>query len=887
MTTDSLLILGNLPAEPNSFVGRQRDLAELATLLGHVRVVTLCGPGGIGKTRLAIRLAREVQPSYPDGAWLAELGELRDAGLIVPRVASALGIRPERDLELTETLADALQARRLLLILDTCEHLVDVSAGLVQRLLAGAPGLRIIATSREPLRVRGETVWRVPPLELPPASPAQPAAAQPAAIQSAAAQLSSAESATTQSATTPAAATQPAAELSGQESIRLFADRAAAVRPGFRLGPDNAGAVARLCRLLDGVPLAIELAAARVRSLSVAQVADRLDHRFELLATGDRTAPLRQQTLRAAVDWSYELLTEAEQVLLRRLSVFAGWDLEMAEQVCADDTIPAGQVLGLLAALIDKSLVVLDGELGADARYRLLDTIRDYAAEQLTASGERDVVQARHRDYMLGLIEGIAARAFVRGDPPWPVRVALFQRALAEMANCRAALQVSLERRDAEEGLRLCCALRSPWIAYGEVTEGAAWFSRFLALDTPVPAAVRARALILGAEVAFEQQDYGLAEKSARAGLELSRTAGAGFEAGALRVLAVVSLRAGRLDDALGGLDAAVDAARAAGDEWEHGLALSVRASILTRLGRLTEARQAYQEALDVLQDNNGWGVAQARYGFGNLARARGDNAAALAHFGAALELYRAIDARPEIARCLAGIGRVQLAQGQVGPAAASLTESVSLSLATGQRLPVARGLEALAALAVAGGRPERAVCLAGAAATMRAAVGHSASAPARGRLDDLLAAARSRLGEQRVTDLLREGAAMSASQAVRLAAGSAGSAWPAIPPARPSGPAAAGATGKPAHRDGQPPDRGADGNPAMPGPPNPLTAREQEIAALIARGLSNRAIAAALVISPATAARHVANILGKLGFSSRAQVAAWAAGRADRDPAD
>src|SRR6266702_4138398 len=341
MTTDIVISLGNLPAEPNSFVGRERDLAELALLLGEVRALTLCGPGGIGKTRLALRLACEIVPGFPDGAWLVELGDTEDPALVPLRVAAALGIREEPGRQLTETLADVLRPRRMVLILDTCEHVVDACATLVQQLLASCPSLRLIATSREPLRVRGETAWRVPPLELP-------------------GQL---------------------AELSDQdlaehEAVRLFTERAAAVRPGFTLAAGNAGAVVRLCRRLD---------------------------RFQLLASGDRTAPPRQQTLRATVDWSYELLTGPEQVLLRRLSVFSGWNLEMAEQVCAGGEISAPMVLDLLAALIDKSLVTVDAELDGSARYRLLDMIREYAAVRLTASGEEAAVRARHRDYLLNL----------------------------------------------------------------------------------------------------------------------------------------------------------------------------------------------------------------------------------------------------------------------------------------------------------------------------------------------------------------------------------------------------------------------------------------------------------------------------------------------------
>ncbi len=805
---------GNLPAEPNSFVGRERDLAELARLLGDVRALTLCGPGGIGKTRLALRLASQTLPGFPDGAWIVELADTTDASLVTRRAAATLGVRDEPDRPLAETLTVALRPRQMLLVLDTCEHVVDACAALVQQLLAGSPGLRVVATSREPLRVRGETVWRVPPLELP-----------------------------------AAADGLTADELAAHEAIRLFADRAAAVRPGFALDAANSAAAVRLCRTLDGMPLAIELAAARVGALSVEQIAARLGDRFQLLASGDRTAPLRQQTLRAAVDWSYELLTGPEQLLLRRLSVFSGWNLEMAEQVCADEAIPADQVLDLLAALIDKSLVTLDGELEGDARYRLLDTIREYAAGRLTASGEGPEIRRRHRDYMLRLAEGTVAVAFLRGDPPWPVRVSLYRRILAERANSAAALSACLSCGDTEEGLRLCCALRSPWVANGDVAEGIGWYDRFLAADGAVSPGVRARALVLRAELAFEHQDYAAAGEYAQAGLDLGGALEGPGAAAALRVLALVSLQAGRLDDALAGVDDAVKAARAGGNDWEEGLALSLRAGIIARQGRLDEAQDAYTEALDVLRDNNGWGVAQTLYGFGGLARARGDYAAALGHFRNALGLYREIDARPDIARCLAGIGSVALSQGDLPLAASSLTESLRLSLATGQRLVLARGLEASAKLAVASGDPARAVKLAGAALALRAAVGQAPSASA----GSLLEAARRQLGPPAAGALLAEGAAMSAADAMRLATvpGDAGNTVPAPPPA--------------------PPGSGADG---------PLTARELQIARLIPRGLSNRAIADELVISPATVARHVANIFTKLGFTSRAQVAAWAAQR-------
>src|SRR5437868_8719 len=405
MQSATAILTGNLPAEPNSFIGRERDLAELARLLGEVRALTLSGPGGIGKTRLAVRLARDVLsgegpdadegPRDLDEAWLVELADWR--GPTAQQVAVTLGIREEQGVALAQTLAEALRSRHMLLILDTCEHQVSDCATLVQLLLARCPWLRIIATSREPLRVRGETVWRVPPLDLPPDD-------------------------------------APVAELAAHEAVRLFAARAAGARPGFRLTEGNAASVARLCRTLDGIPLGIELSAARVRALSVEQIEGRLRDRFQLLNSGDRTAPLRQQTLRATVDWSYELLDEAEQ---------------------------------------------------------------------------KDALALRHRDCILALVEETVATMFNRGEPPWPVRRAVYRRGIAEYGNFRIALATSLAHGHADEGLRLCIGLRNMWLPHGDAREAVTWLDRFLVLPGgEVSPSVRGRALAVRAEIAFDLQDY-------------------------------------------------------------------------------------------------------------------------------------------------------------------------------------------------------------------------------------------------------------------------------------------------------------------------------------------------------------------------------------------
>jgi predicted ATPase/DNA-binding CsgD family transcriptional regulator len=841
-TTASPAESGNLPAEPNGFVGRERDLADLAVLLDDVRLLTLAGPGGVGKTRLAIRMARQLAGSFSGGAWLVELADVAEPDLLAVSVAGTLAVRQEPDRPVADTLCDVLRPRQLLLVLDTCEHLIDAVASLARRLLADCPSLRILATSREPLRLPGETVWRVPPLELPPdvAPGARPA------------------------------------EIAEHEAVRLFCERAIAVRPGFVLDAENTAAVSRVCRTLDGMPLAIELAAARLRALSAAQVADRLADRFRLLASGDRTAPPRQQTLRAAVDWSHDLLTEPEQVLLRRLTVFSGWNLEAAEHVCAGDGIRADQVLSLLVALIDKSLVTLDGDPDGVPRYRLLDTIRDYARERLAASGEHRVVRLRHLDYMLARADLLFSSSFVRGQLTWAEQVATYRFHAADMPNYRIALATALEYGRAEQGLRICSALRARWIVYGDVAEGTTWFERFLKLDGDVGPQLRARALALSAELAFEQQDYAMAAAHASQALDICTASGVPGAAAPLRMLGLVALRSGRAEDALAGVQSAIAAAGADGDEWEEGLALVSKATVLARLGRLDEAQQAFEAALDLLAGNNGWGIARARYGSGMLAMSRGDNDLAFEQFTGALQMFSELDARPEMAGCLAGIGRVQLAAGDLAGAASSLASSLRLSVAAGQRLGIARGVDAVAGLAAASGDQQTAARLAGAAGRLRDAADQVRTAAGQACLDRVLASAQRAMGAGNAARLLADGAALSQDEAVSLALQACAPYRADLAAdAHPTGDAVTARSARPAGAGRQDGPGGA----ARQGQQT-LTAREQEIALLIARGLSNRAIADELVISPATAARHVANILGKLGFSSRAQVAAWAVQR-------
>jgi predicted ATPase/DNA-binding CsgD family transcriptional regulator len=816
----------NLCQEPNSFVGRERELDELRRFVHGVRATTLCGSGGIGKTRLAQRVVAGLMNEFPDGVWFIELGDLRQPELVVSRVASVIGVDEEPGRPMLDTLADALRPRQLLLTLDNCEHLIEACASLCHRLLASSPGLRVLATSREPLRVAAESVWLVPPLELP-----------------------------------PSAGESLPDEVGRYDAIRLFAERAAAAMPGFSLAPANIAAAAAVCRALDGVPLAIELAAAWVRVLSVEQIAARLVDRFRLLTTGDRTAPPRQRTLRATIDWSHDLLSDSERALLRRLSVFAGWSLEMAEQVCADDAVPAGEILDLTASLISKSLVEVEPEALGQNRYRMLDTIREYAAARLDAAGETETMQRRFREYTLRTVEEGMAVGMARVPAPWSASVDVFRRYDVDAGNVREVLSRCLADGDAETGLRICTAVRPCWIVRGTFAEGADWLDSLLALDAPeVPTAVRGAAMTGRAQLALAS-DPQRAEEWATAGLALCRAAGDRYwTAAALNLLAETALHVGRADQAAARADEALELARAAVDGWNHGYALGTRAAAAAHLGNLREARQLGEAALAVMQEiDQQWGCARTQLGLGDLARLRGDLGEARRHYQEALPVLREVNARPEIARCQAGLGRIAMEQGELTSAREQLAESLRLSQEAGSRIGVARGLRAFAALCAREGRPEVALQLAAAVTTLRSAAGLS---PLAGAQTQRYFDAAAGLGEHEVERLWAAGSGLTSSAAVQLALCG-------------GDPAAAGPVRLAASLARQ---AGDPARPAAGPPPSTLTPREHQVVALIAAGRSNKEIAEELFISPATAARHVANIFAKLGYTSRSQVAAWVA---------
>jgi predicted ATPase len=442
-----------LPSQLTSFVGRERELAEAATLLRDARLLTLTGAGGCGKTRLALALTRQREEDFADGVWPVELAALADPDLVGPAIAQALDTRLASDRAPEIALAGHIGDRQQLLLLDNCEHLIQPVARLAEALLSRCSNLTVLATSREPLRIPGEVTWRVPSLSLP--------------------RLISGA---------------PAEESLEAESVRLFAIRAAQAAPGFELGSENTDAVASLCHRLDGMPLAIELAAARVSVLTPAQIVERLDGSLDLLTAGVRTALTRQQTLRATLAWSFDLLEAGEQVLLRRLAVFAGgFGLEAVEDVCAEDPLRRSEAVAVLGRLIDKSLVHVE-EGSGDRRYRLLETVRQYAVERLEEAGERSAFERGHRDWYITLAESDPTPA---GDLPAKDRL---RRLDLERDNLRAALSSAL-LADPHAALRLAVALWRFWLMRGYLAEGYRWLTAALAA-APESTAVRARALL-------------------------------------------------------------------------------------------------------------------------------------------------------------------------------------------------------------------------------------------------------------------------------------------------------------------------------------------------------------------------------------------------------
>jgi predicted ATPase/DNA-binding CsgD family transcriptional regulator len=772
---------GNLPAELTSFIGRRDELAEIRRLLAESHLVTLTGVGGTGKTRLALRAAAGLARAFPDGVWLVRLDQLREEALVAQAVAGTLGLQDRAGYSPAASLAEYLAERRLLLVLDNCEHLVEAAAKLADRLLRAAPALRVLATSREALNIDGETVLPVAPLAAP--EPGQ--------------QLT-------------------LAELRLFPAVALFADRAGQAVAGFAVTEANQVAVAGICGRLEGLPLALELAAAQVRVLSAEQIEARLGDRLGLLTRGNRARPARQQTLRASIEWSYELCTRPERLLWARVSVFVGgFELDAAEGICADHRLATDQMLGLLAALVDKSVLIAEHGQGGVARCRLPEALREFGQERLQQAGEYTALRRRHRDWH----EQLARHA----DLLTPQTTEWAARLFREHANVQAAQDFcQAEPGEAEAGLRIAMYV---WTYYywnaGYVSEGRYRLAQALA-RVPEPTVWRARGLLLAGFLAAFSGDRGAAQPLVEQGADLARQlndqathAFADWSAGH------ICLFAGDLPQAIA--------------HFEDGLAAPLAAAVPGR-----------QRALLLL------GLATAAGAAGDEQRAAACHREILALTEAGGESIR----RWYSAYSLFGLGLAVWHQGDLDRATRLQQESLRQREGLNSPIGDAYCVEALAWIAASGRHYERAAVLLGAAASLCRSMGTSLDGQLHvaGFQQDCGHQTRRALGEIAFRAAYDRGLELSAEDAVAYALQQP--TQPNKPPARPPKKPRA---------------------PAMPAGGS-LTPRELEVARLVARGRSNKQIAAELVISQRTAEGHVERILAKLGFTSRAQLAAWVA---------
>jgi predicted ATPase/DNA-binding SARP family transcriptional activator/DNA-binding CsgD family transcriptional regulator len=783
----------NLPLARTTFIGREREALEIKRLLAMTRLLTLTGVGGSGKTRLALKVASDLVGAYPDGAWLVELASLSEGELVPQAMAQAVGVREQPGRPLTETLKDALRARKMLLVVDNCEHLIEAVVRLLDALLDSCPGLRVLATSRETLSAAGEVAWMVPSLTVP--GPGQASTTE---------------------------------KLEGYESVRLFIERARQRDPSFVLSSRNGPAVAQVCRRLEGIPLAIELAAARIGVLSVERIAERLDDSLRLLTAGGRTALPRHRTLRATLEWSHELLGEPERKLFRRLSVFAGGStLEAAEAVGAGDGIEQHDVLDLLSKLVDKSLVGTEASPGEEGalRYRMLEPLRQYGQERLEESGEAQRGRERHAEYYLALAEGALAQEAERElNAARPV--AWLERMESEHANLRAALNWSLDK-DAEEpdggraaqlGLRLAVALWWFWHTHDYLSEGRRYLERALSgRSDPTMTRWRARALNAAAGLALYQADYGASKALMGEALVLYRALGdkEGIAAG-LTDLGLVAVLGQRDDIAL--------------------------PAVLEELGELKPELKNRNTLAYLLMLE------------GLIALSRGDLEHSVLLHEQSLELFREIKNTQGIITCLGHLGLLALIRGDYEGAPTLLRESLRLAWELDYKQSIQHCLYTLACVTACREQPVRAARLWGAVEGMEEAYGAHLT-PVILSLTDYeghLSRGRSQLAEEGFAAAWVGGKAMSLEQAIEYALSDEEERESPTPVPAPEQPP-------------QPDER-----------TEKLTRREREVALLVARGLTNRQIASELSVSRSTANNHVAKILRKLGLRSRAQIAAW-----------
>ncbi|TDD02864.1 LuxR family transcriptional regulator [Nonomuraea deserti] len=766
----------NLPADAKEIVGRRREAADIKRLLSSTRLLTLTGPGGVGKTRLALYMAATMRRAFSNGVWLVQLASLQDGELLGRAVAETLGVHDRTSRSSMDALIDHLRDNQTLLVLDNCEHLIDACAAFADALIRAVPEVRILATSREVLGVQSEVRYVVPPLSMP-----------------------------------PQGQELTAADTGRYEAVALFLERARAIDPSFKLVPDHDGA-AELCRLVDGIPLAIELAAVQLRVLSLDQIVERLGDHLDLLTQGYRTAVPRHQTLGATVAWSFALCSPQEQTLWQRLTVFSGgFDLDAAEEVCSGGGLARDELLPLLGALIDKSVLTCDRS-GAQLRYGMLELLRQYGLERLATSGSEAEVRLRHLDHYRRLSERTQAGWFT------PLQVDYFTGVVREMPNFRVALETSLgDPARAETGLEIITRLYGYWVYSGGFSEARYWLDRALQL-------------VQGARPARFR---------------------------ALATAALFALMQGKLDAAM---PLIADCSALARD-WQDGSAqamekcLSGRVALLlgdyrSAVDQLEEAVRWYEENAGALAEED---VLQGPFlpaFYLALAAAFGRDPRAAAFADRCRRTAEDAGAQGEISMGVWASGIERWLAGETAAALELFRTSIRIGRAIGYRYGAAWAIECLAWATAAQGRDDRAARLLGAAASIREILGLSLPGfqPYADAHHDCEAALRARLGGEAFEAAVEQGAGLDFDEAVAYAVEDA--------------------------RDPDKADTGAA--PRRRAETTVLTPRELEVAGLIAQGVRNKEIAARLVISTRTAEGHVEHILTKLGLTSRTQIAAW-----------
>ena len=718
----------NIPQKLTSFIGRERELTELEGLLQSTRLLTLVGMGGLGKTRLSLAVGVQVLDRFDDGVWFVDLASIRDPSLVVTEVAKALGVRDEPGQPLVESVCAHLKPRKTLLILDNCEQVIAAAAEVANVILAAAPDVRIIATSREPLRVPGEQTYPVLPLPMP-------------------------ESA------------EGVEVLSRSPAVRLFVERAQLHRPSFSLDDHNALQVAELVARLEGIPLAMELAAARIRSMTVVDINARLKDRYKLLTGGGRVLP-RQQTLRALVDWSYDLLSEQERIALNRLSIFAGsFDLRAAEQICGVDPLPPEDIFDLLSSLIDKSLV-MNEERASGTRYRMLETIRDYALEKLERAGESSAVAERHRDYYFVLAK--AARDGLLGGQ----QAEWMRRVETELDNVRAAIALGLTGGgDPVIAVKMAVAMQGFWILGGHATEGREYIRAMLAL-APVQAHDTAlgHTLYVGAALATSQGDYAEARRMLERCLALRRRLGNEFDiAAALSTLSVALVHSGDAEDAREREEEAMAIFRRLGDRRGEAIGYQHLGQICVYGDDNRQARHHFEQSLTLAHEIGHLELrGECERMLGEVALAGGDAAEALRRITRSLAVCQdAGDKRGE-ATALWWMGNLDLMAGKIASARIRLSGALRAFRAFEMRAELLECLDDYAVLARLDGALDDAVRLCAATARSRQRRGLVRQPTAERRWLGELATLRQRLGDRAFDDAWSQGQAWDINEAVR-----------------------------------------------------------------------------------------------------------------------